>query len=570
MTAAAAARSTRTARSASNLAATPTANTETPAGNCRAGRCDVPAARSCAPHKGCTGSRCATSCGSDSQCSSGNVCTAGDCGKRPTGSGCSTGGQCATGICAQGRCCATPCSGSCKTCARAGQEGTCTNVAVGGADPTNSCRDDACENGCDGQGGCRREATGTTCGAATCSGNARALRVCSAGGACETRNETCPTATPLCTGAGRCVAPTPMCTPQNCSGPCRAGCVADKCVLSPEGSDCEGGGKCNRTGACLQCLPGAKRCNARVPQTCSAAGSWTNGNACSGACLEGNCVACTPGAKRCSTRTPQTCSAAGAWVSATICPNACLDAACVDCTPGARRCTVMGGNATRQMCSSAGSWGSNAVCAGGCNTAGDDCAAVPTCNATACAAMGPCRECKPDGTCGSKTSGSCDDKNGCTTGDMCNAMGACVGTARTCNTPGTCEKAEGATCTNGACVYPADTGGACNDNDGCTTGETCNAQKQCRGGTTRTCDSPGTCETARGPGARTGRACTGRAQGRGAKTATRARRGRPATRRSSARGALGGPAIRQGRARRPRGHVQGGRVRVPGEHGGHV
>ena len=107
------------------------ANAETPAGTCQAGRCAVPAGRSCAPHRGCSGSGCASSCGSDSQCTAGNSCVMGSCGKRPNGAICSAGTQCASGQCAQGRCCAGACSGSCRSCALPGQEGTCANGAGG-------------------------------------------------------------------------------------------------------------------------------------------------------------------------------------------------------------------------------------------------------------------------------------------------------------------------------------------------------------------------------------------------------------------------------------------------------
>ena len=161
-------------------------NRETSAPTCLAGVCRSPQPRSCAPYLGCTGNRCRSSCGADSQCVSGNVCVAGDCGRRPLGALCTRASECASDVCAQGRCCAGPCSGTCRSCALPGQEGTCASVAVGGPDPSGTCRDDACSNGCDGAGGCRREAAGTVCGAAQCAENSVRSSRCTATGVCET------------------------------------------------------------------------------------------------------------------------------------------------------------------------------------------------------------------------------------------------------------------------------------------------------------------------------------------------------------------------------------------------
>jgi hypothetical protein len=177
-------------------------NTAIAAGICSGGSCTMPGAQSCAPFQGCNGSQCRSGCATDAQCSAGNLCVAGDCGKRVNGSLCSQNNQCVSGICAQGRCCGTPCNQLCQSCALQGREGTCSNVNAGGADPTGVCRDDACSNGCDGAGGCRREAAGTTCGAPSCDGNRAITQTCSAQGACMTSSAACGLG--LCL-AGRCV-----------------------------------------------------------------------------------------------------------------------------------------------------------------------------------------------------------------------------------------------------------------------------------------------------------------------------------------------------------------------------
>ena len=186
------------------------ANQEIPAATCMAGQCRPPSPRSCAPYQGCSGGRCRTSCASEGQCATGNVCTAGDCGKRPSGAVCTRAADCSSGFCAQGRCCASACSGTCQSCALAGQEGTCTSVPAGGADPSGTCQDDACSNGCDGNGGCRREALGTVCAAARCEGNNLFTSRCASNGACLAAGAAC-AAGQMCQN-GACVTP-PMMMP---------------------------------------------------------------------------------------------------------------------------------------------------------------------------------------------------------------------------------------------------------------------------------------------------------------------------------------------------------------------
>ena len=90
----------------------------------------------------------------------------GVCTKKPTGVACAAAGECMTNLCQQGVCCASACTGTCQSCALAGSLGTCTNVPTG-QDPLNQCTDqgvDSCGNdgSCDGAGGCRRYASGTT------------------------------------------------------------------------------------------------------------------------------------------------------------------------------------------------------------------------------------------------------------------------------------------------------------------------------------------------------------------------------------------------------------------------
>jgi hypothetical protein len=284
-------------------------NAETPAGTCQNGRCSVPGSRSCAPHKGCSGSRCATSCGSDSQCTSGNVCVMGDCGKRPDGASCNSGGQCASGQCAQGRCCATACNGSCKSCAVPGQEGRCANVPARGADPTGTCSDGACTNGCDGNGGCLREPVNSSCGSARCDGGNRVLRVCNASGGCVDKAEACPASTPNCTGAGICRGNN--CNASNCPAPCRV-CVMDQCVDAAPGTNCPGG----------ECSGGMCRplC---TPQNCTGNRAACQGGNCVGTCNAMNC----PGPCQSCSGNNRACNRAA---NESSCPGGvCRDGTCV-------------------------------------------------------------------------------------------------------------------------------------------------------------------------------------------------------------------------------------------------
>lgn len=62
------------------------------------------------------------------------------------------------------------------------------------------------------------------------------------------------------------------------------------------------------------------------------------------------------------------------------------------------------------------------------------------------------------------TGRSCDDGNGCTTGETCQASACSGGQAKACTTPGTCQTAAGATCdrTTGQCSYqPTSDGTLC-------------------------------------------------------------------------------------------------------------
>ena len=139
--------------------------------------------------------------------------------RKPNGTNCSVGSECDSGICAQGVCCSTTCTGTCASCALSGTLGTCSAVPAG-QDPLSQCTaSDVSTCGtdgyCNGSGACRLYAAGTPCVAATCTGNTLT-----------------PTAT--CNGTGTCNTPANLnCSPYFCgTGACRTDCATN--------ADCQG------------------------------------------------------------------------------------------------------------------------------------------------------------------------------------------------------------------------------------------------------------------------------------------------------------------------------------------
>jgi hypothetical protein len=151
-----------------------------------------------------------------------------------TGSSCSLASQCASGFCAQGRCCNEVCTAVCFACDLGEAAGTCTAIASGDSSRSR-CQTQAAstcglDGTCDGSGGCRRHPSGTTCAAATCSGSAQtATRTCNGQGVCQTGT------TSSC-GAYQCDGAAASCR-TTCSLPehCQAGfvCSGTSCVPGP-------------------------------------------------------------------------------------------------------------------------------------------------------------------------------------------------------------------------------------------------------------------------------------------------------------------------------------------------
>lgn len=76
----------------------------------------------------------------------------------------------------------------------------------------------------------------------------------------------------------------------------------------------------------------------------------------------------------------------------------------------------------------------------------------------------------------------CNDGDGCTEVDTCEASGRCTGRRKTCNSPpaGECFSSAGS-CADGGCVYLGKEDAGCNDNDNCTLDDRCSPAAACSG-----------------------------------------------------------------------------------------
>ena len=339
---------------------------------------------------------------------------------------------------------------------------------------------------CDSPGQCE-----TTIGA-TCNGDGTCLYPPATGSACND-GDPC-TMTDHCRADKTCAGLTYTC---DAPGPCEtnvgATCNGDgTCAYQPDtGTACDDGDPCTTTDHCR-----ADKTCAGVSYRCEAPGfcETTDGATCNGdgtcsyppatgtACDDGN-----PCTKTDQCRADKTC--AGATYTCDS-PGLCETSVGATCN----------GDGT---CSYLPDTGSECDDGDPCTMA-EQCRADKTCVGVTytCDSPGFCETtdgatCNGDGTCSypPATGTACDDGNPCTKTDQCRADKTCAGVTYTCDSPGLCETAVGATCNgDGTCTYLPATGSACDDGDPCTKTDRCRADKTCAG-VTYTCDSPGFCET---------------------------------------------------------------------------
>jgi len=185
-------------------------STFTPVGTCSGSGACVQPPTGCAPYA-CGASSCRTMCGGDGDCASGFTCMASVCTNlKANGAACLAGTECFSGNCTEGFCCMVASCGTCNTCAFPGSQGTCHAVNAGAADagcPMMLASTCGTTGLCDSAGQCAKYATGTVCGATTCSVSTLTTFACTAGGQCM------PTATD--------------CSPYACDGTtaCRQSCA---------------------------------------------------------------------------------------------------------------------------------------------------------------------------------------------------------------------------------------------------------------------------------------------------------------------------------------------------------
>ena len=466
----------------------------TPTSACDAtGKCHVPDAFACAPYV-CNGARCFSSCGDNSACSSGNVCTASSCGLKPIGAFCSNNIECQSTFCAQGVCCATACAGACRSCAITGTMGQCTAVASG-PDPAGSCMDKGASScGTDGKcqaGACEKYQQGTACQNATCPTSGTTF---TPGGTCDGAG-TCgiPASSscfPFACGTSACKA---TCANDNdCAMP--ASCISGSCGLKPNGAVCSSGTECKSaicaqgvccgtacTGTCMSCaLSGAAgtcspvaangtdpagTCTDQGASSCGRTGFCDGNGACQLYATGTQCLGPSCPAGGVTANSPRTCDGAGT----------CKPAATQSCVPFA--CNATTGTACVAVCAS-----------------NSDCSSGNVCNAGACGLKRLGQICAAGTECGS---GNCVDGVCCST--------ASCGTCQVCNLGGTgsCQPVPaGNTDLHGACAAtnpPCGLVGTCDGNGACRKGAigTSCGTASCTGSTTvrpiGACDGVGNC-----------------------------------------------------------------------------
>jgi len=357
---------------------------------------------------------CVETCTNNSQCTSGQQCVGGSCGKKMKGASCKMNDDCASNFCADGVCCNVACTGACLSCNLLGREGTCWPVDVDSPDPRKMCTDmgmASCgQTGlCDGVGGCSKYARDLICVPATCSGNRR-----NTPGTCD--------------GLGTCSAPgIQNCHPFRCAN----GACTTTCTTS---ADCDTGI------ACVNNTCGPKQDG----QSCQQASECEHGHCVDGVCCDQACGGMCKSCALSSTLGRCTPIAAG-----TVDPrNLCVAAAQTTCGTNGK-CDGQGG------CQS---WPVGTLCAQeSCNQTGNVYTAPSTCNASGQCVAPDVLACSPF-----ICNGTSRCFNACTNNSQCVPPNTCINNScglkdngASCSDPKECNSKF---CAQGVCCDQACTG----------------------------------------------------------------------------------------------------------------
>ena len=412
--------------------------------------------------------------------------------------GCTQADKCVAGKCTAGN--AANCASASTACA----DGTCSSTGPGTftCKPTPKTKGTTCEDGkyctgsdtCDGDGACVAGA------ALSCAAQNDACNT----GSCDETKKQCtktPKATSVvcddtlycttsdhCDATGKCVGGGAIsCTGGNCLvGACDE--VGDKCgtKAAASGTACTDSSVCTATDTC----DAAGLCKGAAPVTCDDKNPCTK-DACDAvkgctftptggtACDDGN--TCTTGDK---------CDATGKCQAGAFTCQCTADSGCNDgnsCTTDkcvTNKCTntVTSGTACddKNPCSLASACDSAGACVPDASKPFDCAASSDACNTGACYDNLGAAACKKLPKAATTT---CDDGLFCTTSDLCNGSGKCVGgAAPSCPKPGTCNTSLCTEAAKGCTIQAQTKGTACSDGNACTSGDSCDGVGKCAAG----------------------------------------------------------------------------------------
>ncbi|HZL16912.1 MAG TPA: dickkopf-related protein [Polyangia bacterium] len=469
------------------------------------GTCATPTAGNCGAYICASTTACKTTCAADTDCVSGDYCTAtsgGSCvAQKALGATCGTSHECAGGnSCVDGVCCSTTACGTCQACNVNGS-GTCASVTSGVTDPHARCgATGTCGNTgtCNGAGACTQASTSVSCAAASCNSTTNIFTpaaFCSGAGACSTATTkscapyvcgaaacttTCSTDTGAtgcasgnyCTGVGgSCVALKASGAACGSAHECGSGnCVDGVCCGSGSCPSCQACNVTGSVGSCANVSSGITDPHARcaVTTTCGNTGTCNGAGACTQAsssvmCSGPGCSGTTftaaafcSGSGSCPSPTTSTC---GQYIcaSTTACKTTCT--ADTDCISGDYCTSTSGGSCAAQK-------GLGAVCGTGHECGSGNCIDGVCCSTNGC---GNCQACNitGTGTCAPIAAGSPAPSGQCAANGTCGNSGLCDGAGK-CAQASSSTSCAGATCSGSLFVHTA----ACSGSGTCAAAST--------------------------------------------------------------------------------------------------